>query len=119
VPASAETLRAGRRFARQAWSPAAGMILSILRTWEMFPLFNPFHFFDLIDEITNFILDLARIPLDEENPKGEKKPDDQENAQKDDHPNGDSKRKFFKDLLNVPLHSHYESPFSAIYTQRH
>jgi hypothetical protein len=87
------------------------MALSILRTMEVSSLFNPSLFFDLIDEITNFILDLARIPLDEENPKGEKKPDDQENAQKDDHPDGDPKGKFFKDLLNIPLHPHLRPPF--------
>jgi hypothetical protein len=59
----------------------------------------------LIDEAPNLILNLTRIPLNEQNPEGKKKPDNQEDAQEDNHCNGDPKRKFSKNLVNIPFHS--------------
>src|SRR4030042_6566809 len=77
---------------------------SIFRSRHLLSFFIPIPFFKLIDKVPNFVLDLACIPLDEQNPEGKEKPNKPENAQEDNHYNGDPKRKFFKDLLNIPFH---------------
>jgi hypothetical protein len=44
--------------------------------------------------------------MDEQNPERKKEPNNQEDAQEDYDRNGKSKRKFFKDLFNIPFHSY-------------
>src|SRR5512139_2572549 len=79
---------------------------SILLPSLLLSLFIPFPLFKPIDEVPNFIFNLARIPLDEQNPERKKKPNNEEDAQENDYCNSNSKRKFFKDLFNIPFHSH-------------
>jgi hypothetical protein len=42
--------------------------------------------------------------LNKQYPKGKKEPDDEDQSQEDSHPNGDSNRQFFKNLINIPDH---------------
>ena len=101
------------------WERAMGMIQSKIRIKRtpsilrccLLSSFIPVLFLKLIHQVTNFIFDLTCIPLDEQNPEREEKPDDQKNAQEDNHCNGDSKRKFLKDLFNIPFCSHSTPPF--------
>jgi hypothetical protein len=43
--------------------------------------------------------------MNEQNPERKKEPNNQEDAQEDNDRKGKSKRKFFKDLFNIPFHS--------------
>jgi hypothetical protein len=62
----------------------------------------------------NFILNLARIPLDEQNPERKKEPDNQEDAQEDNYGDGNPKRKFTQDLFNELSHSYLCLLLSAL-----
>jgi hypothetical protein len=48
--------------------------------------------------------------MNEQNPEREKEPNNQEDAQKDNDRNSKSKRKFSKDLFNIPFHSAFIPP---------
>src|SRR5512139_1823949 len=84
----------------------------IVRPSRLLSFSIPLSSFKLIDEAPNFILDLTCIPLNKQNPEGKKKPDNQEDAQEDNHCDGDPKRKFSKDLVNIPFHSTLPLPIN-------
>ena len=65
-------LRAAKKHIKQFGS-GMRIIVSILWPRGIPSFFIPFAFFNLIHQISNFLLDLACIPLDEQDPEGEKK----------------------------------------------
>lgn len=60
--------------------------------------------------MSNFIFNLAGIPLDKQDPERKEKPDDEKDGHKNDQGNGDPERKLLKDLLDIPFHHDLYSP---------
>src|SRR4030042_222269 len=67
----------------------------------IFSFFIRLPFFKQINEVSNLIPDLACIPLDEQNPKGKEKPNDQKDTKKDHDCNTNPKWKVSQDLFNI------------------
>ena len=52
----------------------------------------------------DLVFEFSRIPLDEQNPEGKEKPDEEEDGQNDRHRNAKPPRKVLEDMLSKPLH---------------